>query len=164
MSFEPTALERGAKHEGITALIVDLDVDGIGIRPIRDIAGEEIFTYYYHQDNNAVGLGFPTSGSDLGADALTFNEDSTGSTQRRDFGFTWSIDADGIVELDFDNGDENRFVQYSADGEITQLLVIGSMSSGVSKVIAGEALQSDGVTDFTAEDVIQTRLCAAFVS
>ena len=40
---DPTALERGAKHEGITALIVDLDVDGIGIRPIRDIAGEEMF-------------------------------------------------------------------------------------------------------------------------
>jgi len=38
---DPTALERGAKHEGITALIVDLDVDGIEIRPIRDIAGEE---------------------------------------------------------------------------------------------------------------------------
>jgi alkylation response protein AidB-like acyl-CoA dehydrogenase len=40
---DPSALERGAKHEGITALIVDLDVDGIGIRPIRDIAGEEMF-------------------------------------------------------------------------------------------------------------------------
>jgi alkylation response protein AidB-like acyl-CoA dehydrogenase len=40
---DPTALERGAKHEGITALIIDLDVDGIGIRPIRDIAGEEMF-------------------------------------------------------------------------------------------------------------------------
>ncbi len=40
---DATALERGAKHEGITALIVDLDVDRIGIRPIRDIVGEEMF-------------------------------------------------------------------------------------------------------------------------
>ncbi len=40
---DPTALERGAKHEGITALIVDLDVDGVGIRSIRDITGEEMF-------------------------------------------------------------------------------------------------------------------------
>ncbi len=40
---DPAALERGAKHEGITALIVDLDVDGIEIRPIRDITGEEMF-------------------------------------------------------------------------------------------------------------------------
>lgn len=40
---DPTAIERGAKHEGITALIIDLEVDGIEIRPIKDIAGEEMF-------------------------------------------------------------------------------------------------------------------------
>jgi alkylation response protein AidB-like acyl-CoA dehydrogenase len=40
---DPTAIERGAKHEGITALIVDLQVAGVEIRPIRDIAGEEMF-------------------------------------------------------------------------------------------------------------------------
>lgn len=40
---DPTALERGARHEGITALIVDLTVPGIEIRPIRDLAGEEMF-------------------------------------------------------------------------------------------------------------------------
>ncbi len=40
---DPTAIGRGVKHEGITALIVDLEVDGIEIRPIRDLAGEEMF-------------------------------------------------------------------------------------------------------------------------
>jgi alkylation response protein AidB-like acyl-CoA dehydrogenase len=40
---DPTAIERGAKHEGITALVIDLEADGIEIRPIRDIAGEEMF-------------------------------------------------------------------------------------------------------------------------
>jgi alkylation response protein AidB-like acyl-CoA dehydrogenase len=40
---DPTAIDRGAKHEGITALIVDLEADGIQINPIRDIAGEEHF-------------------------------------------------------------------------------------------------------------------------
>lgn len=40
---DPTAIERGAKHEGITALIIDLERPGIEIRPIRDIAGEEMF-------------------------------------------------------------------------------------------------------------------------
>ena len=29
--------------EGITALIVDLEAEGIEVRPIRDIAGEELF-------------------------------------------------------------------------------------------------------------------------
>ena len=40
---DPEALSRGAKHEGITALIVDLEAHGIECRPIRDIAGEEMF-------------------------------------------------------------------------------------------------------------------------
>ncbi len=40
---DPTAIERGAKHEGITAFIVDLEVSGVEIRPIKDIAGEEMF-------------------------------------------------------------------------------------------------------------------------
>jgi alkylation response protein AidB-like acyl-CoA dehydrogenase len=40
---DPTAIERGAKHEGITAFVLDLHTPGIEVRPIRDIAGEEMF-------------------------------------------------------------------------------------------------------------------------
>ncbi len=40
---DPTAIERGAKHEGITAFIVDLESEGIERRPIRDMSGEEMF-------------------------------------------------------------------------------------------------------------------------
>ncbi len=47
---DPTAIERGAKHEGITALIVDLEADGIECRPIRDIAGEEMFNEVFFTD------------------------------------------------------------------------------------------------------------------
>jgi alkylation response protein AidB-like acyl-CoA dehydrogenase len=47
---DPTALERGAKHEGITALIVDLEADGIRIEPIRDIAGEKHFCEVFFDD------------------------------------------------------------------------------------------------------------------
>jgi len=47
---DPTAIERGAKHEGITALIVDLEVDGIEIRPLKDIAGEEMFCEVFFSD------------------------------------------------------------------------------------------------------------------
>ena len=37
---DPTAFERGAKHEGITAFIVDMETPGIECRPIRDITGD----------------------------------------------------------------------------------------------------------------------------
>ena len=40
---DPTAIDRGAKHEGITALIVDMELPGIEVNVIRDITGGELF-------------------------------------------------------------------------------------------------------------------------
>ncbi len=40
---DPTAIERGTKHEGITALIVDMELPGIEVNVIRDITGGELF-------------------------------------------------------------------------------------------------------------------------
>ena len=47
---DPTAIERGAKHEGITAFIVDMHTPGIEVRPIRDMTGEEMFNEVYFND------------------------------------------------------------------------------------------------------------------
>lgn len=40
---DATALERQVKHEGITALVVDMDLPGIEVHVIRDITGGELF-------------------------------------------------------------------------------------------------------------------------
>jgi alkylation response protein AidB-like acyl-CoA dehydrogenase len=40
---DPGAIERGAKHEGITAFVVDMETPGIECRPIKDIVGDEMF-------------------------------------------------------------------------------------------------------------------------
>ncbi len=47
---DPTAIERGAKHEGITAFVVDLETPGVERRPIRDMAGEEMFDEVFFTD------------------------------------------------------------------------------------------------------------------
>src|SRR2546421_3939326 len=47
---DPDAIERGRKHEGITALIVDMRVPGIDVRPIPDITREELFCEVFFTD------------------------------------------------------------------------------------------------------------------
>lgn len=47
---DPTAKARGAKHEGITAFIVDLETPGVECRPIRDMADERMFNEVYFTD------------------------------------------------------------------------------------------------------------------
>src|ERR1019366_2481767 len=47
---DPEAIERGAKHEGITAFIVDMETPGIECRPIRDIGGDEMFNEVWFAD------------------------------------------------------------------------------------------------------------------
>ncbi|MBM3661590.1 MAG: acyl-CoA dehydrogenase [Actinobacteria bacterium] len=47
---DPAAIAEGRKHEGITALIIDVEAPGITITPIRDIAGEEMFCEVLFED------------------------------------------------------------------------------------------------------------------
>jgi len=47
---DPDAVETGRKHEGITAFIVDMEVDGIECRPIREITGDAMFNEVFFTD------------------------------------------------------------------------------------------------------------------
>lgn len=47
---DPTAIARGAKHEGITAFIVDMELPGIEVRPIREITGDSLFCEIFFDD------------------------------------------------------------------------------------------------------------------
>ncbi len=131
-----------------------------GIIPVdpADISGSRIALYYFHQDNNTVGLS--NNSEFLGADFLTFNSDGTGSTQRRSFSFNWSIDAVGAVEVDFSNGDSNRFVLY-VDDEVSQAISIGSLATGEAFTTAGEVIEFTG-TEFSNNNVPNQRYRGLF--
>jgi alkylation response protein AidB-like acyl-CoA dehydrogenase len=50
MRTDPTAIARGVKHEGITTFIVDMELPGIEIRPIREITGDSLFCEVFFTD------------------------------------------------------------------------------------------------------------------
>ncbi len=50
MRTDPTAISRGRKHEGITTFIVDMELPGIDIRPIREITGDSLFCEVFFTD------------------------------------------------------------------------------------------------------------------
>lgn len=47
---DPTAIERGRKHEGITTFVIDMHTPGIDIRPIREITGDSLFCEVFFDD------------------------------------------------------------------------------------------------------------------
>jgi alkylation response protein AidB-like acyl-CoA dehydrogenase len=50
MRTDPTAIARGVKHEGITTFVVDMELAGIDIRPIREITGDSLFCEVFFDD------------------------------------------------------------------------------------------------------------------
>jgi alkylation response protein AidB-like acyl-CoA dehydrogenase len=50
MRTDPTAIARGRKHEGITAFIIDMELPGIEVRPIREITGDSLFCEVFLTD------------------------------------------------------------------------------------------------------------------
>jgi alkylation response protein AidB-like acyl-CoA dehydrogenase len=47
---DPTAIARGAKHEGITAFVIDMQTPGIECRAIRDITGDSMLNEVFFTD------------------------------------------------------------------------------------------------------------------
>ena len=137
---DPTAIERGARHEGITALIVDMEADGIECRPIRDIAGEEMFNEVVFTEARvpaAYRLGGEGEGWQVAMGTLGHERVGTAG-----LAITMRADLDGMINLaravNPDALDDpeirERIARVHTDIEYTRLLNYRALS----KILKGE--------------------------
>jgi alkylation response protein AidB-like acyl-CoA dehydrogenase len=137
---DPSAIARGAKHEGITALIVDLYADGVQCNPIREITGEAMFDEVVFTDARvpvAYRLGGEGEGWKVAMGTLTHERVGTGGLA---IGLRAELDAmiatarqhnpDALV----DPGLRERIARLYAQVELTRLL----NARALSKVLKGE--------------------------
>jgi len=78
---DPDAIARGTKHEGITALIIDMHADGVQCNPIREITGEAMFDEVVFTDARvpvAYRLGEEGEGWNVAMGTLTHERVGTG--------------------------------------------------------------------------------------
>jgi alkylation response protein AidB-like acyl-CoA dehydrogenase len=78
---DPTSIAEGRKHEGITALVVDMDLPGVQCTPIREITGEAMFCEVVFTDARvpaAYRLGGEGEGWTVAMGTLTHERVGTG--------------------------------------------------------------------------------------
>jgi alkylation response protein AidB-like acyl-CoA dehydrogenase len=137
---DPTAIGRGAKHEGITAFIVDLESSGVETRPIRDMSGDEMFNEVYFRDvhvpvDDRLGgesEGWMVAMGTLGHERVGIAGQITGlaADLRAMIEATRAVNPDALD----DPGIADRLARAWTEIELTRLLVYRALS----KVIRGE--------------------------
>jgi alkylation response protein AidB-like acyl-CoA dehydrogenase len=137
---DPSAIERGAKHEGITALIVDMHLPGIEVRPIRDITGDEMFCevfFYEAAVPTAYRLGEEGQGWQVAMGTLGHERVGTAGLS-----ITMRIELDNMIEAARKHNPEalsdpdirDRVARAWTQLELTRLL----NARALSKVLKGE--------------------------
>lgn len=152
----PDEIMESARDEN--SLFLGFRNDGIVPFQPAELSGARIATYYVRENNNSIGLANP----DLGADFLTFNSNGTGSTDRRNFVFSWEIDADGIADVTFANGDNNRYVRVRDNGGISRVINVVAQANGKTAAHMFEAVAYDGVSAFTEAMLLNRRYRGLF--
>jgi alkylation response protein AidB-like acyl-CoA dehydrogenase len=137
---DPDAIARGAKHEGITALIVDMEAPGVQCNPIREITGEAMFDEVVFTDARipvAYRLGGEGEGWTVAMGTLTHERVGTGGLA---IGLRSELDQmiaaarkHNPDALD-DPGIRERIARLYTQVELTRLL----NARALSKVLKGE--------------------------
>jgi alkylation response protein AidB-like acyl-CoA dehydrogenase len=137
---DPTAIARGVKHEGITALIVDMDTPGVQCNPIRELTGEAMFCEVVFSDARvpvAYRLGAEGDGWNVAMGTLTHERAGTGGiaiglrAELEQMIATAREHNPGALE---DPDLRDRIARLHAQVELTRLL----NARALSKVLRGE--------------------------
>jgi alkylation response protein AidB-like acyl-CoA dehydrogenase len=137
---DPTAIARGAKHEGITALIVDMSVPGVQCNPIRELTGEAMFCEVVFTDARvpvAYRLGEEGDGWNVAMGTLAHERAGTGGMA---IGLRAELDQmiraarDHNPDALDDPGIRDRIARLYAQVELTRLL----NARALSKVLKGD--------------------------
>jgi alkylation response protein AidB-like acyl-CoA dehydrogenase len=137
---DPTAIAEGRKHEGITALIIDMELPGIQANPIREITGEAMFCEVVFSDARvpaAYRLGGEGEGWTVAMGTLTHERVGTGGLA---IGMRAELDAmiaaarqhnpEALADPDL----RDRIARLFTQIELTRLL----NARALSKVLKGE--------------------------
>lgn len=137
---DPNAIAEKRKHEGITALIVDMEVPGVQCNPIREITGEAMFCEVVFRDARvpvAYRLGEEGDGWNVAMGTLAHERAGTGSIA---IGLRAELDQmiraarthnPGALQ---DPGLREQIARLYAQVELTRLL----NARALSKVLKGE--------------------------
>ena len=137
---DPEAIARGAKHEGITALIVDMSADGVQCNPIRELTGEAMFDEVVFTDARvpvAYRLGGEGEGWTVAMGTLTHERVGTGGLA---IGLRSELDQMIATAREHnpgalaDPGIRERIARMHTQVELTRLL----NARALSKVLKGE--------------------------
>jgi len=137
---DPTAIARGAKHEGITALIVDMEVPGIQCNPIRELTGEAMFCEVVFTDTRvpvAYRLGAEGDGWNVAMGTLTHERAGTGGIAiglRAELDQMIATARSHNPDALADPGNRDQIARLYAQVELTRLL----NARALSKVLKGE--------------------------
>jgi alkylation response protein AidB-like acyl-CoA dehydrogenase len=137
---DPTAIAEGRKHDGITALVIDMELPGVQCNPIREITGDAMFCEVVFTDARvptAHRLGGEGEGWSVAMGTLTHERVGTGGLA---IGMRAELDQmiesarrhnpDALADPDL----RDRIARLHTQVELTRLL----NARALSKVLKGE--------------------------
>lgn len=130
-------------------------LDGILPYTAAELANRTYVQDYFHTDNQSVGLIDQARGADL----LSFAPGGTGITSRRGFAFTWSIDPDGVLTIDFPNGDASSYVRFARiDNDlVARGLLIGRWDEASVSIRDTNIITSNAPLQFSEAELVDRK-------